>query len=100
MKRRLYLTSNVSGSLGVLDGNGISSQVIAFRLGLIPGLLIVFLQRKLITLVTCSQGSLITMPSLETYSLGINSFCALFVPCNWQGYSNDLGKCLNRKLMT
>lgn len=69
IKRRRYLTSDVSGSLGVFDGNGISSYVIAFCLGLIPGLLIMFLQRKLNTYVNSSQDSLIARTFLITTSL-------------------------------
>lgn len=79
----------------MFDGNGISSQVIAFRLGLIPGLLIMFLQGKLITFVKHSE-----MPSLKIYFLGMTSLGALFASYNWQSYNNDPGKCLNRKLMT
>jgi len=82
IKRRPYLTGNVSGSLGVFDGNGISSYVVAFCLGLIPGLLIVFLQGKFIALVTCNQDSMTPMAFLKTYSLGTNNLGALFVRCN------------------
>lgn len=46
-RRSSYITGNIPGSLGMLDPNGICSQVIAGGLDIFPSLLVVFLQLEI-----------------------------------------------------